>query len=522
MVAGKRYTRRELFNYQVSNSELKGVYEELEQEVDGSKSSNFRFLSKVLFLVLCFTLLVGGLRGASFRSIRGGPASSKQTLTLLVQNNETATSTLTPEIDMNQISNATGTTVDILKPIVHGAKHFERGKRVLAMGGSTTWGSKLQDRTDAYPTVLSDMLGVHWQAVNIADQVTDASYASQCVESMIREAAASVEDMVKDFDVILLEYSLNGLDGVHLLVRRLRRRYPRAIIIYVHLWSLRATIENVETGARPRAILMEPGHTVEETEKLVGAMIQHPKILWKYSEETTADSKQRSKAGFDATQKVQGFLYELSVPADPQEAIRADWFASDYHHLSQNGHRFVAQELYNLLAQLEANNPASVDTAANDHSWGKGDQCYSWFGSGQSPFVRFEGGTMAMFATPGMWALQIGEGFGHPATIEFENTKDSQQPIKLEVMSYGPSTYPKVKVQLNLGNKKLDDSALVVDPLHPIQLRHAFHVPRHIHIGWVEPGMNSVTIDSMETKEHPLRVTGIVMCGACAAMDNGE
>jgi hypothetical protein len=511
-LASKRRFRQRGLQHDFSDSKLGNVYDELSHEIQGgSKSAKYYFFLNVLIGAFCLTLLVyglgrlGGVEGVT--SMRGSTILRKASVR-----------SANESVPLQGGGNGTG--VDISVPIIHEGKQFDNRKRVLALGGSTTFGANLESQKDTYPMILSELLGVHWKGVNLAVQATDASYASQCVESIVRDVARSVDDMVYDFDVILLEYSLSGLDGLYLLTRRLRRRYPNALVLYVHLWSLRTIIENTDNGVKPRTILAEQGHT-DEANHQVNLLIQDRGTSWKYSADMIAESKQHSRAGYDAVQKVQGLLYEMPVPENPREAIDAGLFGPDYHHLSKNGHHFVAQEIYRLVNLPGDKFPMiESDPAINDHTWGQGDQCYSWFESGKSPHTRFIGGTMAIFAKSNKWALQVGEGFGHPATIAFENPKEVPQPVRLELMSWGPNTYPKVKVQLNSVDQKLDDSALLIEPLHLIEWQRAFHMPRSVHIGWVEPGKNSVTVDSIEVKKQPLRVTGIILCGACVEMDN--
>lgn len=509
----KRFTRP--LKHDFSNLDIQPVYEELDQDVSG-RHKPLR-ASHIHKIIMCITALLAALLGAYL--IETGESIAVGNTMLKGVGNDTTTASMTPAAVQAFYNNMMNTTaVDTSEPIVHKAKDFNKRKRILALGGSTTWGEKLEKRADSYPSVLAHSLGVHWDVMNIAVQATDASYASQCVESMVREAARSLDDMVHDYDIILMEYSLSGLDNFHLLARRVRRRYPRAIIVYVHLWSLRMTIENAETRMKPASLLKD--HDLHEAEGLMSAMIQDPSVTWKYSDEMVAQSKKHSQAGADAIQHVGGLLFELPFMSTPKEAINSGWFSPNYHHLSKEGHRFVANRIHSLINQHEVVSLHTEAVAQYDHSWGKGDQCYSWLRAGESPFVSFEGGTMTKFAEPNRWALQVGGEFGNPATISFENAKEEEQPVRLEVMSWGPDTYPKAKIQLNAPNQMVDDSATVLDPMHPIEFQRSFHVPRNVHIGWAPPGRNSITIDSTETREHPFRVTSIVMCGACVEMDN--
>ena len=388
--------------------------------------------------------------------------------------------------------------------------------RILTLGGSTTWGSKLENREDAYPYVLANLMGPKWSSVNLAVRATDASYASQCIETMVREGVLA-EDIEMDFDVIMLEYSLNGLDGMPLLLERLRRRYPNAVVIYVHLWSLRMTVDNAKTGEKPRDVL-KAGHTFLMADELINQMLGSENAVWSWGEAMVADSKQIGMDAMDAVLKVRGYLYELPLPEQPGTAFSDHWFGPDYHHLSVAGHRLVATGLADLLKTTKS--LTGADAKYGSRTWGKGDQCFSWYEHGKHDAVSITGGTMKMFVKPDKWALHIGMQFGQPASIAFPNIHHETQPVELVLMSWGPGVYPESQVTLASIDKSTPDQSFLLNPLHPSDKQRVFHVTRTIHIGWAEPGQNQLVINPMEVTQRPLRVTGIVMCGACIEMDS--
>merc|ERR1719410_2115303 len=96
------------------------------------------------------------------------------------------------------------------------------GLRYLTLGASTTWGSALEDRYTAYPYQLSPNVS------NLAIRACGSNYPSICTQSMVGN------DNI--YDVIILEY-LNSEDGIDVLVKRLRQRFPDAVIIMLLLWT---------------------------------------------------------------------------------------------------------------------------------------------------------------------------------------------------------------------------------------------------------------------------------------------
>jgi hypothetical protein len=414
------------------------------------------------------------------------------------------------EVTTNQASNESLSTTSSTM------KH-----RILSLGGSTTWGAKLDSRSQAYPHVLASKLGADWDAVNLAVRATGASYASQCIETMIREGEGSADSDNADFDVILIEYSLNGLEGIDLLLQRLRRRYPSAILVYVHLWSLRMSVHNAITYEKPRQILNQ-GLKFTAADEAITTVLADPTAQWAWSDSMVSDSKEVSIEAFHAIAKVDGYVYELQRPDSPMKVMEDNWFGPDYHHLSTKGHEIVAQGIMSLVHHPETKVPPLTKLKFHDRSWGKGgDQCFSWYETGKTESVEISGGTMKMFVKPDKWALHIGQRFGAETKLTFFNNSKEKQPVELFFMSWGdPSIYPKSTITLT-SEDNASISSMTLDPLHPIQAQRIYHITNTVRVGWAAPGLNSLRVVPNETTQRPLRITGIVICGACEEMKSG-
>lgn len=102
-----------------------------------------------------------------------------------------------------------------------------RPLRILSLGGSNTFGVGLEPHhrsSQAYPHVVGSFRPGS-TVVNVAAPSSDAGhylsgpmYPSMCVQSMVEKAereiggAASADEVHGDFDVILVEFSNNGLE----------------------------------------------------------------------------------------------------------------------------------------------------------------------------------------------------------------------------------------------------------------------------------------------------------------------
>ncbi|KAI2491924.1 hypothetical protein MHU86_22633 [Fragilaria crotonensis] len=399
---------------------------------------------------------------------------------------------------------------------------YSRNKNILTLGGSTTWGSKLDSRSSAYPYLIPTLLGPTWRSYNLAVRATDASYASQCIESMIRDGIQSAEDI--EFDVILLEYSLNGLDGMPLLLKRLRRRFPKAVIVYVHLWSLRMSVDNAVTGVKPRDELSR-GLPFKEADANINTMLADPSAKWAWAPKMKQDSEDIASSAEQQMHAIGGHIYRVPMPESLQIAFDEHWFGPDFHHLSSQGHAMVAEHLAKMLQDEDiVGAPKRLDIhgipLAPDEdigTWGEGDQCYSLCETGTHPDIRVDGGTVKNFVKNDKWAVSVGLTFGQPASIWFPNRMSTMQPVMLMIMSWGPGVYPKSRIDLE--SPGFENQSSMLDPLHPNPLNHVFHVTRTAHVGWANFGESRLTVDPIEDMQRPFRVIGIVMCGACMEMD---
>ena len=211
------------------------------------------------------------------------------------------------------------------------------------MGGSVTWGAKLDSASDAYPRMINN-LG-HHKITNKAIQATSSFYPSICIESLMRG-----DDV--EYDFILFEFSLSGFKNFDVLVKRLQYRYPNAIFIYVHLYSLRAA-----------ALKRDGGNSMIWTNK-----------------ELTLPGASIVKL-FD---EIGGFIYKFPAPEDPGRL--EDLYKPNMIHLSKKGHRLVAESLSKIFSHVQFGTPTPHKYQSMDNKWGHGDECKSWFINGHIPY----------------------------------------------------------------------------------------------------------------------------------------
>ena len=194
---------------------------------------------------------------------------------------------------------------------VGGNNFFDKPLRILALGGSVTWGGVIRNKYDAYPSLLGQL---HPKSTvdNMAIRASGANFPSGCIQSMIEgEAFPEYEALSKDedrttkvYDLILLEFSMNGIEGLDFLLYRLRTRFPNAILVYVHLRSLGR--HSIKLEDQQLKDLMAPVN---------GIYFMMPPV------EVAPDTNGKS--------------YHL--------------YGADRHHLSEVGHKYIAKGVVDLL-----------------------------------------------------------------------------------------------------------------------------------------------------------------------------
>jgi hypothetical protein len=375
----------------------------------------------------------------------------------------------------------------------------KRSLNVLSLGGSVTWGSGLDDRRDlAYPSLLLKDQNLIQRSDNLAIRASSAVWPSQCLQTMIRQdvkVPGTTENEEIEYDVILLEFSLNGLMGLQLLLHRIRRRYPNALLIYIDLYSNR-----------------RPGFS-----NCIGSGCRM--------------TPTRLRGLIDLLNTVDAQMLQLPRPQDAQhweEDYVKPFFARDFHHLSAVGHEWVANQVLQVISQHP-----SVGTTSNtmSHSgnhekgdWLEGDLCFSWFKSGHVPQtndasrLKLEGGTLNEFAK-----LKYAYEIPSHASIQLDTSSllKGSAPLVLVYMTK-QNLYPRVSISLNE-----DTTFLEMDSISPAKWADD-HVTATQSLGIVEPSSNiHVQIETLrnlgsgaqESEEWPFRLVGIIMCAACRTFD---
>lgn len=367
--------------------------------------------------------------------------------------------------------------------------------RYLAFGSSMTWGSGVQDRSNAYPYLLSS------KATNLALRATGPNYPSICTQSMVGDEI---------YDVIMLEYFSRASDGLKPLAERLRQRFPNAMIILVQLWnpkmiSYRKNIHINKWVSEKKLPLNDP--------KLLEAVEATSSSEWTFNMEWMRFCMNILE---DTAKAVNGYILKgPPFPIENYEKIDVknlllstrSMFSDDWFHLSEEGHRVVAQAVKDFLQTIPVKRSDEVGT------WGKGDLCHKWYESGKVDIPFSDGVTMNQYK-PGKYALQFPSTGG---TLKISNPFEEPRALTACYLTTGPapSIYPKTEMKINNSQSQ----SVTIDPVC-----NDFDFPVHVlsckKIGMVDPGESILSIAPLETTQQPFRALGVALTNGDEQMSN--
>jgi hypothetical protein len=227
----------------------------------------------------------------------------------------------------------------------------------MAFGTSRTWGSGLKHRIWAYPYLLSK------NASNLAIRAADDTIPSLCTVSMVGKTMA---------DVILLEYNLQATTSLIRLAKRLRQRFPKAVIIFLKVWLPYQYVHKT-LQKTPRDMLVDAGFGTDRTysfKKLKQVLAKTVASDWMFYGPMDPSN------GFidQARTAVGGYIYELPRPDNALEALfeYGKLFRWDMTHYTAEGHEFLENAVLNVLRQVNADRHDEVNP------WASVDVCKSW------------------------------------------------------------------------------------------------------------------------------------------------
>jgi len=384
---------------------------------------------------------------------------------------------------------------------------------ILTLGGSVTCGAGLNrvNRYRAYPFRLND--DYRHKVTNAAIRGTGSGYPAQCIKTMLESSVKTTEtdlshyDQDVPFDVIILEFSINGIYAFELLIQRLRERFPDAFFIYLEMFSLK---NGAFDASEARDLVKKYGGEVYYFGNTGNAT-----MLYDYSEEIN----------------------------NPGFTVRK-LFANDQHHPNANGHDLITAKLNEIINDHEFPPDPKLG------GWFGGDDCVSWYMTGDlqdSDLRTMHGGKMNQWDVgKHKFAIEVDQEDGAILKYTHKNNDDAAVSIQYMTKSIKPrdpysSMYPPVVVtikqelsaivkaktkamsrtlNLNIQNvteiHEVEDGWRYLIGWHRKEGMRKNHVTEISNVGISKPGENYIYIYPMENRSYPFRLTSLIVCDACA------
>lgn len=379
--------------------------------------------------------------------------------------------------------------------------------RYAALGSSVTWGASLDDR-ELLTYVRRVSQHDEKRGKNFGIRSTGPNYPAACLYSMIGD---------EEFDVIILEFFQKNAEGLMTLAKRIRQRFPDAIIIITRLWYPTQLFNyELNMNAGDYAEQLGLGRDFIHDPKFHEAIIQSGPRKW---ESLYKDPNERhNKIHLAVAQEVGAYIVRL--PFDERADTVHGWLtkgdkllAEDSFHLSKGGHAVLAEEIEEIVDKVGVlKEPRIGEFDGMDH-------CHNWLESGEiSAEIKYSSnGIVSKMPNTQKYALtfsgentdsSMGDGDGW---IEVSNPSNIIMDLNVAYMTTGPapSKYPKVEVT----RTNRDANKIILDPVSTGWRDKKVHVTRLANIGKIYPGVlkDRIYFRPMEETEYPFRLVSVAI-----------
>mmetsp|Transcript_14950 Transcript_14950/g.24730 ORF Transcript_14950/g.24730 Transcript_14950/m.24730 type:complete len:457 (-) Transcript_14950:42-1412(-) len=361
--------------------------------------------------------------------------------------------------------------------------------RYLVFGSYDTHGHGLEEYQEAYPYLLSE--DVH----NAAIQVGGPALGAVCTQSMTGEGT---------YDVIVLDFVEKLGQGLRVLAKRLRQRFPNALMIIVKRWSpahiahfpLNGTQIDVVSWMKERSIPSFYSPTFHE------AFNNTDPQDWIFTHT-------RDRLINEVVEATNARLVELPRPRAAAMALLHQmhlFHPTSHTALSERGHEIVADMIKSVVNQ-EGVLSQDKDILNEVGPWYPGDSCHMWYTTGQLPDTMYQAPTKVVrFAKKWgyKYALEFAASGG---SITVHNPFDIPRTLYLTYMTLATTNmYPRVQVQI--GGRM----GVILDPAND-KVADLPHSPRTVAVGMVNPGSTTIQFESLSNNLRKFRLTGASLLG---------
>lgn len=308
------------------------------------------------------------------------------------------------------------------------------------------------------------------------------------------------------FDVIILEFSPFGgpqHTDFDRLARRVRARFPTAIIIYLPIYMLLNDVsyqqESLIDYLRGVGVQSPKGLAFNPTIRhLVVSDMMFPPHGYRIAdyEKTVNDIGGHIIEFPSRNQDLKSFVI------DNVKYYTNEYQPWDFVHPSALGHQEIARRIRHKVMEVLSQQPPGINTGTVGRWLGGKDRCMSWFSGGNitEGITRIDKMALVNFSPgqgDGKWALEVAP-HGGSLSVEclFPNCN-----IYISYMTKGPDReYPRVSLSLHHQEPRFVD---------PIGIK--YHLRQMVHVGTLAaPGIATVTVKPHDYTTHRFRITGVI------------
>jgi len=292
--------------------------------------------------------------------------------------------------------------------------------------------------TFAYPWLLSN------RTSNFAIRAGGPNYPATCTSTLL---GAGEDDV---YDVVVFEYFMRAGDGLATLAKRIRGRFPDAILIFLLNWDPTMITRCMDSICGERQwmfdYVQEKGFDIQNGGMHDAGMQE---LFHNSTTETFSFSqyamKHKLDLVLDVAKDVGGYVAPMPAPNNPRDWINyAHTFAKDAHHLSRQGHREVHDRIRAIV------NWHGVPLHPRIHPYADFDYCMNWFQTGDMTGIDYSpNGVVEKMPNTNKYTLSFTDGIGWDGEkgggwIRVENPTDGVLALYLGYMTTGPrpSLYP--------------------------------------------------------------------------------
>jgi hypothetical protein len=366
----------------------------------------------------------------------------------------------------------------------------------------------LEDRsTQAFPALLGGP-----KALNLGIPSGGPVHPLACTYSMLHQTNGVADD--QSFDVIVLEYADSLFSVTLQLAKRLRQRFPKALILFLDMW-LMVYFQNIPSGGKHLNVwsLQRGFATSSSGAGDGGGGIIEPRLAQRVLNKTKADDWVYLKDEFaysDSHKKrighgVQGHVVTAPIPANAHEALSLptrEYFFRDMNHYSVKGHEYVANLIRTYMTE-ELHFRTYHDPTMEP--WEHTDQCNHWLKSGflDPQLVTSHRGAPAMVVNEfnplaHKFALEVREPTGW---FTVQNNMEGSAQLTIEYMLTGPDCmYPEMQISIQTSGGELSSGETnkpmvlgCVETPYPNQV----HISHQVWIGTIPPGGSTVFLKAV-------------------------